>query len=142
MQILDIKAHSRTGCVFTCGDIAMSWRSTKQTLTATSSNHTKILALHEASRECIRLRLLIQHINETCGLSFIKECPTVIYEDNTACIAQVKGGYIKGDRTKHISLKIFFTQELQEKGDIDIHQVRSKVQPSRLIYEGSSNHSL
>ena len=66
----------------------------------------------------------------------------MIYDDNTACIAQVKGGYIKGDRTKHISLKIFFTQELQEKGDIDIHQVRSKVQPSRLIYEGSSNHSL
>ena len=125
MQILDIKACSRTGYVFICGDSAISWRSTKQTLTATSSNHTKILALHEASRECIRLRLLIQHINETCGLSFIKECPTVIYEDNTACITQVKGRYIKGDRTKHTTLKLFFTRELQKKGDIDVHQVRS-----------------
>ena len=119
------KAHSQTGYVFTCRDTAISWCSTKQTFTVTSSNHAEILALHEASRECVWLRSLIQHINETCGLFSIKECSIVIYEDNTARIAQVKGGYIKGDRTKQISPKFFFTRELQKKCDIDIHQVHS-----------------
>lgn len=76
----------------------------KQTIAATSSNHAEILAIHEASRECIWLRSLIQHIQEDCGLSFEKQVPTVLYEDNAACIAQLKEGYIKGDRAKHILL--------------------------------------
>ncbi|KAM6548216.1 hypothetical protein CsatB_019892 [Cannabis sativa] len=41
------KARSQTGYLFTCGDTAISWRSTKQTLVATSSNHAEILAIHE-----------------------------------------------------------------------------------------------
>ncbi|KAM1380756.1 hypothetical protein ACFX2I_022445 [Malus domestica] len=46
------KARSQNGYVFLYEDTAISWRSTKQTLVATSSNHSKIIALHEASREC------------------------------------------------------------------------------------------
>ena len=50
------KAQSQTGYVFTSGNTTISWRSTKQTLTATSSNHFEIIALHEASCECVWLR--------------------------------------------------------------------------------------
>ncbi|KAM1182867.1 hypothetical protein ACFX19_001307 [Malus domestica] len=46
------KARSQTGYVFKNRDTAISWRLTKQTLVATSSNHLEILVLHEASREC------------------------------------------------------------------------------------------
>ncbi|BBG93440.1 transposable element gene [Prunus dulcis] len=53
------QGQSQTGYVFTCGGIAISWSSTKQTLVATSSNHSEILALHEASRECVWLRSVI-----------------------------------------------------------------------------------
>ncbi|XP_013594830.1 PREDICTED: uncharacterized protein LOC106302993 [Brassica oleracea var. oleracea] len=44
--------HSQ-GYVFTVGRTAISWRSQKQTLVATSSNHAETIALHEASRECV-----------------------------------------------------------------------------------------
>jgi hypothetical protein len=47
------KGWSQTGYLFTCGNIAISWRSTKQILVATSSNLAKILAIYEASRECV-----------------------------------------------------------------------------------------
>jgi hypothetical protein len=99
------KGKSQTGYLFTCGNTAISWRSVKQTLVATSSNHSEIIA----SRECIWLRSLIQHIQEKCGLSTIKDSPTILYEDNAACITQIRGGYIKGDRTKHISPKFLYT---------------------------------
>ena len=33
------KARSQTDYLFTCGGTAISWRSVKQTITATSSNH-------------------------------------------------------------------------------------------------------
>ena len=48
-----------------------------------------------------------------------------MYEDNAACIAQLKGGYIKEDRTKHISPKFFFTHDLQQNGEIEVQQIRS-----------------
>ena len=49
----------------------------------------------------------------------------MLHEDNTACIGQIKEGFIKGDRTKHISLKFFYTHELQKKCEIDVQQIRS-----------------
>ncbi|XP_012842126.1 PREDICTED: uncharacterized protein LOC105962372 [Erythranthe guttata] len=100
----------------------ISWRSTKQTLVATSSNHSEIIALYEAGRECVWLRSVISHIQNSCQLHPVTASPTVIYEDNAACIAQTRGGYIKGDRTKHISPKFFHTHELQKNGEIDVRQ--------------------
>ncbi|XP_070045869.1 secreted RxLR effector protein 161-like [Nicotiana tomentosiformis] len=50
------KARSQTEYVFQCGGTIISWRSTKQSIIATSSNHTEIIVIHEASRECIWLR--------------------------------------------------------------------------------------
>ena len=119
------KGRSQTGYLFTCGGTAISWRSVKQTLAATSSNHAEIIAIHEASRECIWLRNLTQHIRENCGLSSNKDVPTILYEDNAACIAQFKEGFIKGDRTKHISPKFFFTHDLQKERGINIQKIQS-----------------
>ena len=106
------KVLSEKGYLFTFGNSVVSWRSMKQTMVATSSNHSKLLVIRRASYKCIWLRSIIQHIWETCGFSSIKNNPTIIYEDNVACIAQIKGGYIKGDRSKHISPKFFYTHEL------------------------------
>ena len=106
------KGRSQTGYLLTYGNTAISWRSVKQTISATSSNHSKIITIHEASRECVWLRSVIQHIQGKCGLSSIKGSPTILYEDNTVCITQIRGGYIKGDKTKHISPKFFNTHEL------------------------------
>ena len=99
------KGRSQTFYVFMYNDTAISWRSVKQSMVATSSNLSEI-------RECIWLRSMIQHIRESCGLSSTKDTLTTLFEDNTACIAQIIGGYIKGDRIKHISPKFFYTHEL------------------------------
>ena len=83
------KSRLQIGYVFNCNGIIISWRSIKQTIVATSSNHSEILAIHEASSECIWLKSMIQHIRESCRLSFIKGDPTILFEDNSACIAQI-----------------------------------------------------
>ena len=127
------KARSQSGYVFTCGNTTISWRSVKQTMVATSSNHSELLALNEASRECMWLRSMIQHIRDSSGLSPISNTTTTLYEDNAACIAQLKGVYIKGDRTKHISPKFFYTHELQNNGEINIQQIRYSDNPADLF---------
>ena len=118
-------AKSQTDYVFTYGNTAISWKSQKQTLVATSSNHAEIIALHEASKECRWLRSITQHIQETSGLP-VKKDATILFEDNAACVTQMKEGYIKSDRTKHIPPKFFsFTQELERNKEIDIQYIRS-----------------
>nr|GEY43895.1 retrovirus-related Pol polyprotein from transposon TNT 1-94 [Tanacetum cinerariifolium] len=68
---------------------AISWRSQKQTLVATSSNHAEVISLHEASRECVWLRSMTQLMLTFCGLKKDRN-PTLIYEDNSACVSQMK----------------------------------------------------
>jgi hypothetical protein len=116
-------ARSQTGYVFLIGGTAFSWKSVKQTITATSSNHSEIIALHEASREAVWLRSLTNHIQTSCGLPRLTT-PTNIFEDNTACIQQITRGFIKGDRVKHIAPKFFFTHELHG-SEINVTQISS-----------------
>ena len=97
----------------------------KQTIVATASNHVDIIAIHEASREGVWLWSMTQHILQLCGPSMQTKTPTILYEDNSTCIAQLKVGYIKGDRTKHISPKFFFTHDLQQNGEINVQQILS-----------------
>ena len=80
--------------------------------------------IHEASRECVWLRSVTQNILQLRGLSVQTKTPTIFYEDNVACISQLKGGYIKGGWTKHISPKFFFIHDLQQNGDINVQQIR------------------
>ncbi|PHT90557.1 hypothetical protein T459_05670 [Capsicum annuum] len=49
------KSRSQTGYVFICGGTSISWRSTKQSILATLSNHAEIIVIHEANRECQNL---------------------------------------------------------------------------------------
>jgi len=53
--------RSQTGFVFLYGGTAISWKSSKQTLVTTLTNHSEIVALYEASRECVWLRRMINH---------------------------------------------------------------------------------
>jgi hypothetical protein len=53
-----------------------------------STNHSKIIALYEAARECAWLRRVINHIQVSCGIELIGS-PTIIYEDNVAYVAQI-----------------------------------------------------
>jgi hypothetical protein len=111
--------RSQIGFVFLQGGTTISWKSTKQTLVSASTNHSEIIALYEASRECVWLRRMINHIMQTCGICAI-DTPTIIFEDNLACTTQMESGYIKSNMTKHIIPRLFYPHELQKNGEIEI----------------------
>ena len=52
--------------------------------------------------------------------------PTILYEDNVACVTQMSNEYVKGNLTKHIAPKFFYPHELQKNGVIIIEKVRSR----------------
>ena len=96
----------------------------KQTLVATSSNHLEIIVIHEASQECTKPRSIIHHLKEKYGLSTIEDSHIILFEDNDACITQLKGHYIKGEKIKDISLKFFILMSFNRRGKIDIKQIK------------------
>ena len=69
----------------------MSWRFTKKTLVVTSTNHSEIITLYKAKKKCVWLRSVISHIQNICQMTPVNSSPTIIYEDNAACVAQVRG---------------------------------------------------
>ena len=68
---------------------------------------------------------MTQLILTSCGIDKDKD-PTLIYEDNLACVTQMKEGYIKSDRTKHIPPKFFeYIQDLIKDKKVKIEYVQS-----------------
>src|SRR5665648_19862 len=100
--------------------VCLTWKYVKQTVTATSTNHAELIAFHEASREAVWLRTMEEIISSQCNIPTTDK-PTIIYEDNASCVRQMQSGFIKADRTKHISPHIFtFSQDLVDKRQIEI----------------------
>jgi hypothetical protein len=115
---------SQTCFMFLPGGTAISWKSYKHTLIGTSTNHSEIITLYEAARECAWLHRVINHIQVSCGIEPI-ESLTIIYEDNVVCVTQMLSGYVKSNITKHITPKLFYQHELQINGEIRIQQIKS-----------------
>jgi hypothetical protein len=65
---------------------------------------------------------MINHIIQSCGIGTV-DTPTIIFEDNSACVAQMESDYI--NMTKHIIPKLFYPHELQKNGEIEILQTKS-----------------
>jgi len=117
------KVKSQAGYVFTYGGTEIFCRSQKQTLITTFSNHVEVIALNEASRECVWLSTITQHVQTTCGLPVDRD-PTILFKDNVACVTQMKEEFIKSDRIKHIPSKFFsFSQELENDKEINIQYI-------------------
>ena len=77
------------------------------------------------------LRRLVHHIQEFCGVE-VDKTPTVLHEDNAACIAQMKNSYVKYEQqengthmTKHILPKYVYSYEHQENGNIEIQKIQT-----------------
>jgi hypothetical protein len=105
--------RSRTGYVFMLNGGAVSWKSQKQQSVALSTAEAEYMALAAATQEAVFLRQLMADMQQP------QHDSTIIYEDNTSCIALTKNNMTTG-RSKHIDIKYHFCREKQETGDIDV----------------------
>lgn len=105
----------------------------KQTIISTFANHAEVIALHEASCECVWLRSMTKHIRASNGLPTVDD-PITLHEDNDACVSQMKQEFVKSDRTKHIPPRFFsFTQVLEKKNIVNIQYICSRENSSDLF---------
>ncbi|GJV92232.1 retrotransposon protein, putative, ty1-copia subclass [Tanacetum coccineum] len=109
---------SQTRYVFILNGGVVDWKSTKQSIFATSSTNDEYIAAFDTSKEAVWIRKFIY------GLSFVPiiEEPINMYCDNTGAIAIAKDhGVTKGAR--HFHAKVHCLRETIEIGDVKIEKV-------------------
>nr|GEW83698.1 retrotransposon protein, putative, Ty1-copia subclass [Tanacetum cinerariifolium] len=109
---------SQTGYVFVLNGGAVDWKSTKQSIFATSSTYAEYIAAFDASKEAVWIRKFI------AGLGIIStiEEPISMYCDNTGAIAIAKDdGVTKGAR--HFRAKVHYLRETIKLGDVKIEKI-------------------
>ncbi|GJY99251.1 retrotransposon protein, putative, ty1-copia subclass [Tanacetum coccineum] len=109
---------SQTGYVFILNGGAVDWKSTKQSIFATSSTYFEYIAAFNASKEDVWIRKFI------CRLGVVPTIEELInmYCDNTGAIAIAKDhGVTKGAR--HFRAKVHYLRETIEIGNVRIEKV-------------------
>ncbi|GJX48061.1 retrotransposon protein, putative, ty1-copia subclass [Tanacetum coccineum] len=110
--------RSQTGYVFVLNGGAVDWKSTKQSIFATSSTDAEYIAAFDASKEAVWIRKFISGL----GIVPTIEEPISMYCDNTGAIAIAKDdGVTKGAR--HFRAKVHYLRETIKMGDVRIEKI-------------------
>ncbi|CAI7863098.1 unnamed protein product [Closterium sp. NIES-54] len=103
--------RSSQGYTFSLGSGSVSWRSTHSSSILSSSCEVEIYAMAMAAQELRWLTYLLTELGERPRSSL------VLYVDNKAMIALCQQHRLE-HRTKHIALRYFLSQELQQRGQL------------------------
>ena len=68
-------------------------------------------------------------------MGYKQDVPTLIAQDNNACIYLVKGAGMY-QRAKHIDTRIYRVRELSASGDVSLYKVPGEYQPADLFTKG------
>ena len=114
---------STSGYIFKLADGAVSWRSAKQTLTATSTMEAEFVSCFESSSHGVWLKSFISGLRIVDSISR----PLKLYCDNLAAVFMAKNNRI-GSRSKHIEIKYLV--------------IRERVKENKLVIEHISTESM
>jgi len=109
---------STSGYIFMLAGGAVSWRSVKQTFTASSTMAVEFVACYEASNHGIWLR------NFVTGLKVVKgiERPLKLYCDNKSAVLYSNNSR-SSTKSKHIDIKFLVVKERVQSGQISIEHL-------------------
>ena len=111
---------STSGCVFTLGGGAISWRSIKQSCIADSTMEAEYVAACEAIKEAIWLKKFLSDLD----VMRMEQVPITLFGDNSRVVAQSKDprNHKKG---KHIERKYHIIRDIIAHGDVVVAKIES-----------------
>ena len=112
---------STLGYIFMLAGGAISWKSVKQSLIASSTMYYEFVASYGASSQVVWLRNLILELQVIDSNSR----SIVIYCDNNVVVFYFKNNKISMG-SKHMEIKSLTVKDLVEKGDIMIEHIRTE----------------
>ena len=125
-------AHDRRSvsgyAVMLAGAMVM-WTSKRQPVTAISSTESEFYSVSQCALDCVYLRRVLEL------LGYPQQGPTLIAQDNNACIYLVKGAGMY-QRAKHIDTRIYRVRELAAAQAIELYKIPGDQQPADLFTKG------
>ena len=111
---------STSGCVFTLGGRAITWRSVKQSCIADSTMEVEYVAACEVAKKAVWLKKFLSNL----GVVRIKRVLITLFCDNSGAIAQSKDprNHQKG---KHIERKNHIIRDIIARGDVVVAKIKS-----------------
>jgi hypothetical protein len=109
---------STSGYVFTLAGGAISWKSSKQTTTATSTMHAEYMACYEATGQAVWLKNFIPGLKVVDSISK----PLLLYCDNEPAVFYSNNNKSSA-ATKHIDIKYFVVKDRVQDHTIDVKHI-------------------
>ncbi|KAL5858701.1 hypothetical protein ACOSQ3_006159 [Xanthoceras sorbifolium] len=113
---------STSGYIFMMASGAVSWRSAKQSLTATSTMEAEFVSCFEATSHGVWLKSFISGLRIVDSISR----PLKMYCDNSAAVFMAKNNK-SGSRSKHIDIKYFAIKERVKEKKVVIEHVSTEL---------------
>jgi hypothetical protein len=123
---------SRTGFVILYHNCPIHWGSKLQTEIALSTTEAEYIALSTAARELIPLRRLLRELTQFSPLRHNITSPSgnlppsIIYEDNAACLSIATKDSHHKPRTKHMAIKYHHFRDYVKSGALSIVKIPTK----------------
>jgi len=118
--------RTRYGFAIYLGNNLIAWRSKLHPSIALSTAEAEYIAASQATKTIKYLRYLLKE------LGIPQNKPTILYEDNEACIAMTKNKMVTG-RSKHIELKQHYVREQVGLNNIELQYIPTKQQRADLL---------
>ncbi|RVW98877.1 Retrovirus-related Pol polyprotein from transposon TNT 1-94 [Vitis vinifera] len=122
---------STSGFVFMLANGAISWKSEKQSITASSTMEAEFVACFEASSHALWLRNFISGLGVVDSIAK----PLRIYCDNTAAVFFSKNGKFSSG-SKHMDLKYLVVKERVQKQQVSIENIRTTLMVADPLTKG------
>ena len=113
--------RSTSGLSVFLGESPVVWKSRRQSMIALSTGEAEYISLCDAAKMASWIRQLF------CELGFEQKQPTVIFEDNQACIKMAENPVVS-QRTKHIDIQYHYVRECVLRQSIEIRYIESAKQ--------------
>ena len=122
----DESKRSTQGSIVFMNGGPISWSSVLGKTICLSTCEAEVMAAVAASKEAIHLKLLLGEL----GVNHEK---LIIEEDNSACIAQAKGGLRFIRKAKHYQIALRYIQKLHVDGEVDFNYCETNEQIADLF---------
>jgi len=109
----------------------IAWLSKRQPVTAFSSTESEFYSVSQCALDCVYLRRIMQL------LGYEQTSPTVIAQDNNACIFLIKGSGMYA-RTKHIDTRVHQVREFSagDQPEVKLYKIVGEYQPADIFTKG------
>mmetsp|Transcript_57331 Transcript_57331/g.117328 ORF Transcript_57331/g.117328 Transcript_57331/m.117328 type:complete len:1978 (-) Transcript_57331:6636-12569(-) len=122
--------RSVTGYLLLLNGGAVSWQSVRQQAVALSSAEAEYYAASIAGTDITYLRRLMEE------LGYAQPLPTVLYEDNMACIYMSKSSGAH-HKVRHIDTRVYHLRDLCKDGTMELEKVESSRQAADSLTKGT-----